>query len=102
MDPDRRGRAGHPVQQHRGPADFHRAASLDGLTFQLVVSDGQASSNPATVAITVASTAAGPDLALSATATASRRTPARARPPARRSTGRSAAIPGTIWRSGPP
>ena len=35
-----------------------------------MVSDGQASSNPATVAITVASTAA-PDLALSATATAS-------------------------------
>ena len=31
-----------------------------------------------------------------------RRTPARARPPARRSTGRSAAIPGTPRRSGPP
>ena len=50
---------------------FTAPASLDGLTFQLVVSDGQASSNPATVVITVASTAAGPDLALSATATAS-------------------------------
>ena len=50
---------------------FTAPASLDGLTFQLVVSNGQASSNPATVAITVASTAAGPDLALSATATAS-------------------------------
>jgi LmbE family N-acetylglucosaminyl deacetylase len=54
---------------------FTAPASLDGLTFQLVVSDGQASSNPATVAITVASTAAGPDLALSATATASSQNP---------------------------
>ena len=50
---------------------FTAPANLDGLTFQLVVSDGQASSIPATVVITVAGSAAGPDLALSATATAS-------------------------------
>jgi LmbE family N-acetylglucosaminyl deacetylase len=54
---------------------FTAPASLDGLTFQLVVSDGQASSDPATVVITVASTAAGPNLALSATATASSQNP---------------------------
>ena len=50
---------------------FTAPADLDGLTFQLVVSNSQGSSTPAQVVVTVASTAAGPDLALAATATAS-------------------------------
>jgi F5/8 type C domain len=50
---------------------FTAPASDDGLTFQLVVTSGGTSSNPSGVVITVASTAAGPDLALAATATAS-------------------------------
>ncbi len=47
---------------------FTAPASLTTLTFQLIVNDGQINSNPATVTIT---TSNSPDLALSATATAS-------------------------------
>jgi len=53
---------------------FTAPSNLDGLTFQLVVTDTNTglSSNTATVAVMVAAIAgAGPDLALTATATAS-------------------------------
>ena len=53
---------------------FTAPANPDGLTFQLVVTEGTISSSPSTVVITVATTAAGPNLALSATATASSQT----------------------------
>ena len=50
---------------------FTSPANNDGLTFQLVVSNGTTSSTPSTVVITVAATAAGPNLALTAAVTAS-------------------------------
>ena len=95
-------RAGHPVQRHRGPADLHRAGQPGRPDLPAGGQRRAGHSNPATVAITVASTAAGPTWPCPRRRRRPRRTPARARPPARRSTGRWAAIPGTPPRSGPP
>ena len=74
---------------------FTAPANLDGLTFQLVVSNGQANSNATPSSSPWPAPRLGPTWPCPRPRRRPRRTPARARPPTRRSTGRWAATPGT-------